>query len=173
MGTVLVAGIGNVFLSDDGFGVEVARRLRRSPPAGNVDVADFGVRGIHLARELVDRKYDAAILVDAVARGGAPGTLYEIDPDDDCALGDEMPDAHSVTPAMVLGWLHRLGAGCRVIVVGCEPASLEEGMALSPAVAGVIDDAVRLVHDILWRLTAHSTSPTGHSPRRSPTSTKA
>ena len=73
MARILVAGIGNIFLGDDGFGVEVARRLNAQPPIDGVDVVDFGIRAVHLAYELAGGKYDAAILVDAVPRGGAPG----------------------------------------------------------------------------------------------------
>ena len=94
---VLVAGIGNVFLGDDGFGVEVARRLRGQALGDGVDVADFGIRGVHLAYELADGRYDAAVLVDAVSRGGAPGTFYAIEPDVETSrlesAADPQPDA--------------------------------------------------------------------------------
>jgi len=133
--------------------VEVVQRLRREPPVGAVDVADFGIRGIHLAYELADGKYDAAILVDAVSRGGEPGTLYTLEAEADPEIAAEAADAHSLTPATVLAWLRHTGASCRVIVVGCEPASLEETMALSPTVAGSVDEAVRLVRDIVAELT--------------------
>ena len=147
MARVLVAGIGNIFLGDDGFGVEVVRRLRSQPPAAGVDVIDFGIRGVHLAYELSGGKYDAAILVDAVARGCAPGTLCTIEPEDDGTAMDI--DGHSVTPAMVLAWVRRSGGGCsRVLLVGCEPASIDEWMGLSEAVAAAIDPAVQMVHQL-------------------------
>jgi hydrogenase maturation protease len=152
MGRVLVAGIGNIFLGDDGFGVEVVQRLRAEPPGGDVDVADFGIRGVHLAYELADGHYDAAVLVDTVARGGTPGTLYTLEPDVDDDLEVDAADAHSLTPATVLAWLRRIDARCRVIIVGCEPASVDEAMGLSPAVAESIDDAVQLVRDVVAQL---------------------
>src|SRR5438874_9662277 len=98
MGRILVAGIGNVFLGDDGFGVDVARRLREEPLGDRVDVAGFGIRGVHLAYELADGTYDAAIFVDAVSCGGAPGTLYtiEIDPAGESASEQAVADAHTL-----------------------------------------------------------------------------
>lgn len=143
---VLVAGIGNVFLGDDGFGVEVVRRLHGMTLPEGVHVADFGVRGIHLAFELADGGFDAAILVDAVPNGGAPGTLYLIEPD----AGEPAapPDAHGLTPAAVLAWAQRLGgASGRVLIVGCEPESVRESMELSAPVRAAVDEAVRLVCD--------------------------
>jgi len=146
MPRVLVAGIGNIFLGDDGFGVEVARRLGREPPDG-VNVVDFGIRGVHLAYELSSGKYDAAILVDAVPRGGAPGTLYAIEPEDDGSAMDM--DGHTVTPAMVLAWVRRTGGRCgRVLLVGCEPASVDESIGLSDPVAASVDSAVELVQKL-------------------------
>jgi hydrogenase maturation protease len=153
MGRLLVAGIGNVFLGDDGFGVEVAQRLRSEPPLGeDIDVADFGIRGVHLAYELADGNYEAVVLVDAVARGGEPGTLYTIEPDGYDDIAADSTDAHSLTPAAVLAWLNRIGVRCRVVIVGCEPASLDASMGLSPAVAGSIDGAVTLVRDVVAQL---------------------
>src|SRR5438128_11181411 len=124
---VLVAGIGNIFLGDDGFGVEVARRLRDEQLPVGVDVADFGIRAVHLAYELADGRYDAVILVDAVPRGEAPGTLYVIEPDEGIAAADvEAADAHSLTPVAVLGWLQRIGAKSGTItIVGGDPDSIE------------------------------------------------
>jgi hydrogenase maturation protease len=151
MGRTLVAGIGNIFLGDDGFGVEVARRLRDEPLGDDVDVADFGIRGVHLAYELADGRYDSAILVDAVARGGVPGTLYAIEPELEGIGGESTPaDAHSLTPDAVLAWVRRVGAlPARIVVVGCEPATVAESVGLSPAVAGSIDSAIRLVREIV------------------------
>ena len=142
--SVLVAGIGNVFLGDDGFGVEVARRLAAEPLPDGVVVADYGVRGLHLAYELLEKSYDTTILVDAAARGGAPGTVYLIEPDLDEPAG--APEAHAMNPHAVFAWLRSLGGSPgRVLVVGCEPARLEETMELSEPVARAVDDAVRLV----------------------------
>jgi len=156
MARVLVAGIGNVFLGDDGFGVQVARRLRRAPPEG-ADIADFGIRGIRLAHELASGKYSAAILVYAVARGGPAGRLYAMEAEPPGENAVEALDAHGLTPAAVLWWLRRIGGGCRVIVVGCEPESVEEMMALSPAVAASVDGGVNLVREIAARLTGAET----------------
>ena len=116
---ILVAGIGNVFLGDDGFGVAVAGRLAAATLPPGVDVVDFGIRGMDLAYAL--RDYDVAILVDAVPRGGAPGTLYVIEPELDA---DEAgPDAHGMDPVKVLALARGLGDPLpRVLVVGCEPA---------------------------------------------------
>ncbi|HLY21790.1 MAG TPA: hydrogenase maturation protease, partial [bacterium] len=120
---VLVAGIGNIFLGDDGFGVEVVRRLREEPLPDGVDAADFGVRGVHLAYELAEGRYGSVILIDAVARGGPPGTLYLIEPDlADLPDHTDLADAHSLTPAAVLAWLQRIGGSRpRIAIVGCEP----------------------------------------------------
>lgn len=149
----LVAGIGNVFFSDDGFGVEVAARLaRESLPAG-VRVMDTGIRARHLTYELLDGGYDTAILVDVVARGGEPGTVYLIAPD---ATGASVNDAlasldgHTITPGAALALLDTLGGTrTRILVVGCEPASLDEGMGLTPLVNAAVDEALTLVRDLL------------------------
>jgi hydrogenase maturation protease len=144
---VLVAGIGNLFLSDDGFGVEVASRLvTESLPTG-VKVADFGIRGVHLAYELLDG-YDTLILVDAVPMGEAPGTIAIIEPRQDGAgaFGDDtgpVVDAHNMSPDVVLATLDRLGGSLdSVYVVGCQPASLEEGIGLTPPVAAAVEVAM-------------------------------
>jgi hydrogenase maturation protease len=150
-GRVLVAGVGNVLLGDDGFGVEVVRRLRDHALPDSVRLIDAGIRGIHLAYEILDGGYDTMILVDAASRGEAPGTVSLIEP----SLGVEdvvaaPADAHGMTPDAVLGLLRALGATSgRVLIVGCEPASVEEGVGLTPPVARAVDDAVRLVLDLL------------------------
>ena len=134
MTRVLVAGVGNVFLSDDGFGVEVARRLAgRDLPAG-VEVADIGIRGMHLAYRLLDG-YRVLVLVDTVRQGHPPGTLSLLEHDLD-GPSDEAArfDAHGMDPGAVLTMLDQLAHGVgverpvdRVLVVGCEPASVDEG----------------------------------------------
>jgi hydrogenase maturation protease len=140
---VLLAGIGNVFLGDDGFGVEVAHRLRDVAVPDGVTVADFGIRGVHLAYELLDG-YDAAVLVDALPRGGPPGTVYVFEPAADApedAAGPVM-DAHAMTPDAVLALVRALGGTLpRVVVVGCEPADVGERMGLSEPVAAAVDRA--------------------------------
>jgi hydrogenase maturation protease len=150
----LVACVGNIFLGDDGFGVEVARRLagRELPPG--VTVTDFGIRGIHLAYELAEKSYPTVILVDATPRGGEPGTVYLIEPDLD-RLGDPAAghvDAHGMDPQTVFTLLRTLGGKPgRVLIVGCEPASTEEEIALSEPVAAAVDEAVRLIFELLER----------------------
>jgi len=149
---ILIAGVGNIFLGDDGFGVEVARRLAgESLPAG-VTVEDFGIRGVHLAYQLLD-DYDALILVDAVAQRGAPGTLYVIEPDLDAVPLTSPADAHSLDPEVVLGMVKQLGGriGC-VRVIGCEAAEIVERIGLSEAVERAVPDAVRLIHRVLESL---------------------
>jgi hydrogenase maturation protease len=145
--TILVAGIGNIFLSDDGFGVEVANRLSECELPPEVKVGDYGIRGVHLAYELLDG-YDALILVDAVDTCDAPGTLTVLEPELDGGSSGEMPlpvDAHSMSPDVVLGTLARLGGSLgRIAVVGCQPVTLDEGIGLSPPVAAAIGPAVDL-----------------------------
>ena len=155
---ILVAGIGNIFQSDDGFGSEVARRLLAGPalPPG-VTVVDYGIRGVHLAYDLLDGP-DAVILVDATHQGDEPGTLYVIEPDiegieTENGLAEAgIVDAHGMDPAAVLALLRSIGGGVdRLLVVGCEPAEVEEGMGLSDAVAGAVDEACRIVRDLVDR----------------------
>lgn len=150
---VLVAGIGNIFLGDDGFGVEVVRRLARAPLPDGVELADTGVRGVHLAYQLLEG-YRTAVLVDLTPRGGTPGELYLIDADAPGSAGpgrEALMDGHRMSPEAVLALLGTLSAGLgqtrpeRVLVVGCEPACLEEGIGLSEPVAAAVDRAVDLV----------------------------
>ncbi|MEU6369287.1 hydrogenase maturation protease [Streptomyces sp. NPDC046931] len=155
-GTILVAGIGNVFLGDDGFGVETVRALSGRRLPGHVEVLDVGVRGVHLAYQLLDG-YDTLVLVDATTRGGDPGTLYVIEHGEDAADGVPAApmDGHRMTPDAVLALLGTLCAGTggqrprRTVVVGCEPASVEERIGLSPAVSDAVPEAVRLIEQIL------------------------
>jgi hydrogenase maturation protease len=149
---VLVAGVGNVFLGDDGFGVEVVRRLAQEPQPDGVTVTDFGIRGLHLAYELLEG-YDTTILVDATARGGRPGELYVVEVEqadlpapptsDQLVEQGAVLDAHGMTPAEVLGLLAMLGGTPgRVLVLGCEPAVVREEMGLSAPVAAAVDVAL-------------------------------
>ncbi|MEU3047875.1 hydrogenase maturation protease [Streptomyces sp. NPDC006984] len=155
----LVAGIGNIFLGDDGFGVEAVRQLSAGPLPPHVEAVDFGVRGVHLAYQLLEG-YDTAVLLDATARGGAPGTLYVIeDAEADAPPGGAPLDGHRMTPGTVLALLGTLGAGtgtappARILVVGCEPACLDEGIGLSDAVGGAVPHAVRTVRDLVGTAT--------------------
>ena len=151
---VLVAGIGNIFLGDDGFGVEVVRRLAGRPLPPGVRVADFGIRGLHLAFELLEHPDDTLILIDVTPRGGEPGTVYLIEPDLETLAGPAggPADAHDMTPAAVFGLLRSLGGTPgRVLIAGCEPLSTEEEMGLSPPVEAAVDEAVALVLEVLER----------------------
>lgn len=154
---VLVAGIGNIFLGDDGFGVAVAQRLATRPVPAGVRVADFGIRGVHLAYELLDG-VDALVLVDALPTGEEPGTITVLEPDPDAGdkdLDTDAPviEAHSMTPGVVLGMVRNLGGRVgRVLVVGCEPADVDEGIGLSPPVAAAVDHAVAVVDRVLAEL---------------------
>jgi hydrogenase maturation protease len=151
-----VAGIGNVFFGDDGFGVEVAQRLAsRGVPAG-ARVCDFGIRSLDLAYALQDG-YEAVVLVDAYPHGEAPGTLYVVEPDLR-ALGEEGAtlDAHGMDPVKVLRMAASMGAlPKRILLLGCEPATLgaEEGqVGLSEVVAKSIDEAAAMVEKLLQEL---------------------
>lgn len=145
--SVLVAGVGNIFLGDDGFGVEVARRLLADPLPGHARVADFGIRGVHLAYEILEG-YGTLILIDAMSRGQPPGTLTVIEPEAG-GLKSAQLDGHSLDPASVLGLVEKLGGKVRTLVVGCEPATLEEGIGLSPVVEEAVERAVALVRDLI------------------------
>jgi hydrogenase maturation protease len=159
--TILVAGIGNIFMGDDAFGVEVARELalRALPP--EVRVGDFGIRGFDLAYALQDG-YETTILVDAYPHDGQPGTLYVVEPDlsamgADQAEGGDV-DGHGMDPVKILRLAATMGGGLkRVLLVGCEPATLgpEEGlMGLSGPVAAAVTEAVDLVESVIKRILA-------------------
>ncbi len=152
MGRMLVAGIGNIFLGDDGFGVEAANRLASEDLPDEVAVRDFGIRGLHLAYEMLDGGYATTVLLDAVPRGGAPGSLYLIEPELESLEAAPAPDAHAMDPGTVLATLKALGGvPGRVLIVGCEPESVEERMGLSTPVANAIGEAVRFVREIIDR----------------------
>jgi hydrogenase maturation protease len=148
---VLVAGIGNIFLGDDGFGPAVVQRLAARALPTHVRVEDFGIRGVHLAYEVLGAvpPYEITIIVDAVSRGGAPGTLYVIEPDTAPSPAGA-PDAHALGVEAALGFLARVGADAgRVLVVGCEAASIAPQMGLSEPVAAALDGAVDLLLQLL------------------------
>jgi hydrogenase maturation protease len=158
---ILIAGIGNMFLGDDGFGSAVAQRLCTHAWPSHVSVIDYGIRGMDHAFALTSG-IDAAILVDAYARGGAPGTLYKVEP----AAGNAPPEiqTHAMDPASVLALAATLGTPPRHLrLVGCEPASLgdEDGdiaVGLSPPVEAAIDPAVVMVRELVAELEAACTS---------------
>jgi hydrogenase maturation protease len=145
----LVAGIGNIFFGDDGFGVAVVSRLSSRPRKANVDIADFGIRGIDLAYALA-AGYDDVILVDATARGGPPGTLYVLE--SEIGAHDDAPDlaGHDLIPTQALALARRLGAApARLRIVACEPGDASSSVGLSPAVEASIEPAVTLIEDLL------------------------
>ena len=143
---VLIAGVGNVFFGDDGFGPEVARALAQAPVPG-AKVEDFGIRGLHLAYELLNG-YDRAIIIDAVPRGDVPGTLYVIEPD--TTVLPATPDAHSMDLGNVFAYLRTLGgAPPPLTIVGCEPENVEPGMGLSDVVANSVEGAAALVRRLI------------------------
>lgn len=154
--TILVAGIGNIFLGDDAFGVEVARLLATRKLPADVRVTDFGIRGFDLAYALQDG-YETTILVDACPRGGAPGTLFVIEPDlnalDDPEAPQAVVEAHAMNPVSVLRLARAMNIQVRnVLLVGCEPATLggEQGkMGLSAPVQRAVEDAVKLVESLI------------------------
>jgi hydrogenase maturation protease len=157
--TILIAGIGNIFLGDDAFGVEVAQRLASRKLPSRVKVTDFGIRGFDLAYALLDGP-DVTILVDACPRGGTPGTVYVIEPDLNSLNTPEgeqaAVDAHSMNPMNVIRMAKSMGGELkRILLVGCEPETLgpEEGqMGLSAPVAAAVDEAVKVVESIVEKI---------------------
>jgi len=148
--TVLIAGVGNIFLGDDGFGVEVARRLSEKDLPAWVQVADYGIRGMHLAYDLAGAGHELTIMIDATSRGDPPGTVCVIELDRPEAPAAGVLDAHGMQPDVVLGLVDLLGADTgRVLLVGCEPAALDHRMGLSPAVERAVDTAVTAVLELL------------------------
>ncbi len=158
---ILVAGIGNTWLHDDGFGSEVLRvlRERHDPPPVGIHLADFGTSGLDLAYEVM-RGYDALILVDASRQGEAPGTLYVMEPtpeDIDGSIEDgQLLDPHGMDPQNVLRFVKYVGGWPgRVVVVACEPEDVEDiDLGLSDAVAAVLPRAATLVMETAAELQA-------------------
>lgn len=150
---ILVAGIGNIFLGDDAFGVEVVRRLAGAQLPDGVSVIDFGIRAYDLALALM-KEWDLSILVDALPNGGKPGTLYVMEPESPESADQNSLDAHSMNPVAVLqlveAWGGKIG---RLLVVGCEPATVEANldgrMGLSVPVEAALDEAVRIIEGLV------------------------
>jgi hydrogenase maturation protease len=163
MQRVLIAGIGNIFLGDDGFGVAVANRLAAEDLPAEVAVRDFGIRGLHLAYEMLDGGYGTTVLVDAMPHCGPPGTVYLLEPELAWpAAAMSAPDGHAMDPRAVLGMLQRLGGPPgRVLIVGCEPESVEERMGLSATVEAAVGEAVRFVREIVDRERSRESEPKG------------
>ncbi len=156
-GQILVAGIGNAWLQDDGFGGAVARRLeQRTLPAG-VTVLDAGTGGLDLAYEVM-RGYEALVLLDVSRQGGAPGSLYVIEPEPEEVGGQledgERIDPHGMDPLTVLRFVKLVGGWPgKVVVIACEPSEVEEvGLGLTAAVGEAVERAVELVLATLGRL---------------------
>jgi hydrogenase maturation protease len=146
---MLVAGVGNVFLGDDAFGVEVANQLQRTKSPDGVEVVDVGIRGVHLAYQLMDG-YAELVLVDAVSRGDAPGTVTVMEPSIPEAADATPLDPHRLEPAPLLASLRALGAlPDRVLLVGCETRDVDEGMGLTPEVEGAVGHAVAAVRRLI------------------------
>jgi len=157
-GRILIAGIGNIFLADDGFGCEVVKRLaERGLPEG-VEVVDFGIRGLDLAYALMD-PYEAVIFVDALPRGEEPGTVYLIEPEFEVG-GEAAIDTHGMDPVKVIRFAQAMGAETtRTLVVGCEPGVVVTGenyedilMELSEPVSSAVEEAVNLVESLVGEM---------------------
>jgi|SRR5690606_26908137 hydrogenase maturation protease len=150
MRRVLVAGIGNVFLGDDGFGVEVVRRIDASALPESVVVTDYGIRGVHLAYDLLGGAYDTLIMVDAAGVDGPPGTVAVLEVGDEPVPGPPPAvDGHGMHPQAVLDLLSSLGGGMpRVLLVGCRPQTVDAVMGLSEPVAAAVEGAVALVTEL-------------------------
>jgi hydrogenase maturation protease len=155
---ILIACVGNIFLGDDGFAVEVARRLAsRTLPPG-VTVKDFGIRGFDLAYALMDQ-YDLTILVDACARGFEPGTVFLLEPDPIQEGQSALPalEPHGMNPMNVLRMVKSLGGTPgRVLIVGCEPAELgsdnDGQLGLSQPVEAAVDEAIVLIESLVAKV---------------------
>jgi hydrogenase maturation protease len=156
---ILIAGIGNIFLGDDAFGVEVVRRLAEKALPENVRIADFGICGFDLTMALLE-DFDLVILVDAAPRGGPPGTLYVIEPEldgpDQPAPGEPLLDMHTMDPTKVLRLVKALRGHVRCVrVVGCEPARLgsdsdwDLASGLSEPVRLAVEQALSLIESLV------------------------
>jgi hydrogenase maturation protease len=150
----MVAGIGNVFLGDDGFGCEVVAALlaRAQPPEADVRIEDYGIRSTHLAIDLL-AGYDRLILVDALAGDEAAGTLRLIELDATDGRETAPVDAHQMGPEATLKLVRSMGGTVgRVLVVGCQPANLDPVMGLSEPVRAAVAPAVRMVESLLTEI---------------------
>lgn len=155
--SILIAGVGNAWLRDDGFGGEVARRLLARPLPAGVDVMDAGTGGLDLAYQVM-RGYDALVILDVSKQGGEPGTLYVMEPDEESVPGGiedgDVINPHGMDPQTVLRFVKSVGAWPgRVVVIACEPADVEEiGWGVSAPVRDAIERAVDLVVETVAEL---------------------
>ncbi len=149
---ILVAGIGNIFRGDDGFGSEVVRNTGIPPDDPNVRVIDYGIRGMHLAYDLLE-KWDTLVLIDAIPSSGNPGTLHVFQADHESGSDPTGLDSHSMDPATVFASLRTLGGSPPyTVIVGCEAGSVEEGIGLTEPVAKAVPRAARAVEEIVAAL---------------------
>jgi hydrogenase maturation protease len=159
---ILIAGIGNIFLGDDGFGPEVLRHVcgRVDGPDG-VCATDYGIGGMHLAYDLLE-DWDALVLVDAIPNRGSPGTVHVFEADHESSDAPAGLDAHGMDPATVFASLRALGGTPpRTIVVGCEVADIADGMGLSEPVEAAVPEAVRAVESAVAMLHAEDEARVG------------
>jgi hydrogenase maturation protease len=160
---ILVAGIGNIFLGDDGFGSEVVRHVPVPQNTAEVRVVDYGIGGMHLAYDLLEH-WDALVLVDAIPSRGSPGTLHVFEADHDARADSAGLDAHSMDPAAVFASLAALGGQPPyTVVIGCEAESVDEGIGLTDAVADAVPPAISTVAEVVEGLRSRSpvASPEG------------
>lgn len=145
---ILVAGVGNVFFGDDGFGVEVVGRMGRERWPAGVEIRDFGIRGLHLAYELLD-PLRLLVIVDALGHGELPGTVTLFEPELDPDVLSTA-DAHGMNLPVVFATVRSLGGELpRVLVIGCEPANTQEGMGLSEPIAAAVPEAIAMIRELL------------------------
>lgn len=160
---ILIAGIGNIFLGDDAFGSEVARKLQQRPLPDEVRVVDFGIRGFDLAYALLEG-YEVTILVDATPRGDHPGTLYTIEPDiselDELDPNGLTVETHGMNPMKVLAMVKSMGGVFRrILLIGCEPTPLESEdgqLGMSEPVQLAVDEAVRKIECLVSQILAEA-----------------
>jgi hydrogenase maturation protease len=149
---ILVAGIGNIFLGDDGFGPEVMRHVPHRLANPRIELVDYGIRGMHLAYDLLDG-CEALVLIDAIPNRGAPGTVHVFEADHESLTAAVGLDAHAMDPGAVFASLNALGGTPPyTVVIGCEAANVDEGIGLSAEVAAAIPEAVRALEDVTARL---------------------
>jgi hydrogenase maturation protease len=159
---ILIAGIGNIFLGDDGFGSEVMRHVcGRVNGTDGVRATDYGIGGMHLAYDLLE-DWDALVLVDAIPNRGSPGTVHMFEADHESPDGPAGLDAHSMDPVAVFASLRALGGTPpRTIVVGCEVADVSERMGLSEPVEAAVPEALRAVDSAVALLRAENKARVG------------
>lgn len=156
---ILVAGIGNIFLGDDGFGPEVMRHVGVDSFGADVHAVDYGIRGMHLAYDLLEG-WRALVLVDALPDRGAPGTLHVFEADHETLSPTAGLEAHSMDPAAVFATLRALGGTPpQTIVIGCEVENIDEGMGLSAPVSAAVPLAVAALNEVLADLANRATAP--------------